>query len=624
MSAPTRRSALLPRIVFAVVAASALAGAITAVNPAAASPLLPPGGLMLSTQQDAWIPGGSAQPGWLTFYCLLSPPQIPARSIAFRISAPSGLWIVDQTAPGLVDQDPSYDGFELVRTAECDGSAWPTMLLQLRVIFLNQSGAGLVQLLPRAGTSTFPPRPSYRTCERGQELPLLLGGRLCEPPGPAWEGVVVFGSTCGGFISWPALQMVHAGVNRAGDGSGTFVLQRTHGFHYEETGCYPLPPTVSIEFTSTWDSTIAEVLWVEPALPVQGWAMSYSLAPGAAHVSLAANGLPPIEASAVPLASYGYRSKGTDGVTGIITTVDDVRTPTGVMCSVEATEGQFRSGCVSADVHVDGHVDVGDAVLAHRIVDGTLVPGYRDLCAADLDGNLAVQTEDVFAVLDAVLSSGSTAAGYLPSTAVTGDSSQEAVVLTVAAVSGIDARLQLDPSRQQVVSITAGAGLLRWQQAESGSVRVLLADGVDAARTLTVLIETQGSGPLPMVTGLIGYDAQGEAIEVPFEVQGAVVAAQPQPSATRSRLLPAAPNPFNPRTMLRFELARAGAVRLAIHDASGRRVRSFAQSWLAAGPHEIPWDGRDDDGRAVASGVYRLRLSTADGDARDRSVVLLR
>jgi len=68
------------------------------------------------------------------------------------------------------------------------------------------------------------------------------------------------------------------------------------------------------------------------------------------------------------------------------------------------------------------------------------------------------------------------------------------------------------------------------------------------------------------------------------------------------------PNPFNPRTTLRFELPAAGPARLAIHDARGRLVRTLLNADLPAGSHEAVWDGRDETGRAMASGMYVARL----------------
>ena len=96
--------------------------------------------------------------------------------------------------------------------------------------------------------------------------------------------------------------------------------------------------------------------------------------------------------------------------------------------------------------------------------------------------------------------------------------------------------------------------------------------------------------------------------------------ASPAPLATTT--LEAAPNPFNPVTEIRFELPRAGRVSLEVIDVRGRRVRRLADGHHAAGPHSIRWTGRDERGRALASGVYWLRLRSADGTT-SRAVTLV-
>lgn len=74
--------------------------------------------------------------------------------------------------------------------------------------------------------------------------------------------------------------------------------------------------------------------------------------------------------------------------------------------------------------------------------------------------------------------------------------------------------------------------------------------------------------------------------------------------------------------MVRFELPRAGDVTIAVHDLRGRLVRTLHQGGAEAGRHEVTWDGRDGGGGAVASGVYLVRLVTADGEAQAVKVTL--
>jgi subtilisin family serine protease len=84
------------------------------------------------------------------------------------------------------------------------------------------------------------------------------------------------------------------------------------------------------------------------------------------------------------------------------------------------------------------------------------------------------------------------------------------------------------------------------------------------------------------------------------------------------------PNPFNPRVTLRFALPADGPATLEIHDLAGRLVRRLLDGPLTAGDHEAVWDGRDDDGRAVASGQYLARLRAADAAPATRKLTLVR
>jgi hypothetical protein len=64
------------------------------------------------------------------------------------------------------------------------------------------------------------------------------------------------------------------------------------------------------------------------------------------------------------------------------------------------------------------------------------------------------------------------------------------------------------------------------------------------------------------------------------------------------------PNPFNPATTLRYELADAGEVQLVIYDVTGPLIRRLVSGWQPAGAYSAPWDGRDEGGRPVSSGLY--------------------
>jgi photosystem II stability/assembly factor-like uncharacterized protein len=75
------------------------------------------------------------------------------------------------------------------------------------------------------------------------------------------------------------------------------------------------------------------------------------------------------------------------------------------------------------------------------------------------------------------------------------------------------------------------------------------------------------------------------------------------------------PNPFTGATTIRLSLPSATKIGLDVYDVAGRRVRSLVTGRLAAGPHEFVWDGRNDAGRPIASGIYFVRLVTPEGTA---------
>jgi len=65
------------------------------------------------------------------------------------------------------------------------------------------------------------------------------------------------------------------------------------------------------------------------------------------------------------------------------------------------------------------------------------------------------------------------------------------------------------------------------------------------------------------------------------------------------------PNPFNPSTTIRYELPRSEEIALAVYNLTGQRIATLASGFLEAGRYSPRWDGRDEAGRELASGVYQ-------------------
>ncbi len=114
--------------------------------------------------------------------------------------------------------------------------------------------------------------------------------------------------------------------------------------------------------------------------------------------------------------------------------------------------------------------------------------------------------------------------------------------------------------------------------------------------------------------------APSEVIPVATEWTGVVEG----DGVLRNGLFSVYPNPFNPTTTIRYSVASEGPVSLRVFDIAGRVVRTLALKSVAPGEHEVVWDGTTDSGGRAASGVYFLRMETADGAQFDRKAVLLK
>ena len=179
-----------------------------------------------------------------------------------------------------------------------------------------------------------------------------------------------------------------------------------------------------------------------------------------------------------------------------------------------------------------------------------------------------------------------------------------------------------DPRPRQVLTVGEGAGRLAaygrhlyYVDAKQG---VVVLDGIAPDVPVVVgrsLVPFEWSGLEPRVGGI--YLPAGLTVSrLPLPCD----ALSPVPPATvATTALAAAPNPFNPRTTLSFTLPAATPCRLAIFDLRGRRVATLVDGQvLGPGRQGLVWDGRDEHGQEVASGVYAARLTAGSLTALTR------
>lgn len=82
------------------------------------------------------------------------------------------------------------------------------------------------------------------------------------------------------------------------------------------------------------------------------------------------------------------------------------------------------------------------------------------------------------------------------------------------------------------------------------------------------------------------------------------------------------PNPFNPETEIGFDLPQSSSVVLKIYDLLGKEVRTLMDRSVEAGYHSVRWDGRDNYGRAVSSGVYMCRIQAGSFTSLKKMVLM--
>jgi len=115
----------------------------------------------------------------------------------------------------------------------------------------------------------------------------------------------------------------------------------------------------------------------------------------------------------------------------------------------------------------------------------------------------------------------------------------------------------------------------------------------------------------------------GQGIEL-FRLANPVTSVRDQGVPSEYALFQNYPNPFNPSTTISFSMPRAGDVSLLVYDLKGALVRTLVRGAVAAGQHNVQWNGKDNGGISVGSGVYLTSLRAGDTFVDVKKMVLVK
>jgi hypothetical protein len=141
-------------------------------------------------------------------------------------------------------------------------------------------------------------------------------------------------------------------------------------------------------------------------------------------------------------------------------------------------------------------------------------------------------------------------------------------------------------------------------------------DGVDE----TVSVTLPGTGYYALVVWKVDHEdlPRDASFQLHFNDPTTVAVPDGQVLPTVTRIESVYPNPFNPQTTVLLAMRQPGRATVKVYNLQGRLVKTLADETLAAGRHELRWNGTDNAGQAVPSGVYFVRAVHPDGVDRSR------
>jgi hypothetical protein len=339
--------------------------------------------------------------------------------------------------------------------------------------------------------------------------------------------------------------------------------------------------------------------------------------------------------------SFTVNSKATVGTEAMIRLVDtELYDESGKVIPMNFENGTIKiiQSCIKGDVNNDGNIKSNDATLILRIAAGLLEPNDYQKCASDVNGDGHIRSNDATIVLRKAAGLEAPVKDFIADRHINISLSEThglkgetiSVPITVDNIdilSSGDMSINYDSKVLRAIGILSNDGLLMANNiSQPGLIRISFAgvDRLNDSKLAEIRFEvlTDDVSPLTFkLAELYGTDAL--PLNSKFtNKQFRSWAVAPELSV----LLQNYPNPFNPETWIPYQLHESGEVVIRIHNVTGELVRELRLGYKSAGQYMTQdrsayWDGRNEAGERVSSGVYFYNIQAGNYNATMKMIV---